>query len=90
MLKVGDKVRSFDFARDGRGKQLKGERACYVEGTIEGFKRIEGCDRYMIRVERKVWAGEEVENPYDGHVFPPLNGTPRLLGGVCEGVDKII
>ena len=90
MLKVGDRVRSFDFARDGRGKQLKGERACYVEGTIEGFKRIEGCDRYMIRVERKVWAGEEVESPYDGHVFPPLNGTPRLLGGVCEGVEKII
>ena len=80
MLRVGSKVRSFDFPHS---------RECYVEGTIEGYKKIEGCERYVIRVERKVWAGEEVEDPYDGHVFPPLNGTPKLFGGVCEGVEPI-
>ena len=65
MLRVGSKVRSFDFPHS---------RECYVEGTIEGYKKIEGC---------------EVEDPYDGHVFPPLNGTPKLFGGVCEGVEPI-
>ena len=89
MIQVGSKVRSFDFARDGRGRQLEGERACYVEGVVEGFKKLEGCERYVIRVERKVWAGEEVEDPYRGHVYPPVNGTPKLFGGVCDGVELV-
>ena len=54
MIQVGSKVRSFDFARDGRGCQLEGERACYVEGVVEGFKDLEGCERYVTRVDRKV------------------------------------
>ena len=80
MIKVGNRVRSYDFARD---------RECYVEGIVEGFERLEGCERYKIRVERKVWAGEEVENPYSGHVYPPLNGTPRTFGGECNGVELV-
>ena len=80
MIKVGNRVRSYDFARD---------RECYVEGIVEGFERLEGCERYKIRVARKVWAGEEVENPYDGHVYPPLNGTPKLFGGECNGVELV-
>lgn len=80
MIKVGNRVRSYDFARD---------RECYVEGIVEGFEQLEGCERYKIRVERKVWAGEEVESPYDGHVYPPLNGTPRLFGDVCSGVEFV-
>ena len=89
MIQVGSKVRSFDFARDGRGRQLEGERACYIEGVVEGFKHLEGCERYVIRVDRKVWAGEEVDNPYRGHVYPPVNGTPTSLGGVCNGVELV-
>jgi len=23
------------------------------------------------------------------HVYPPVNGTPKLFGGVCGGVEKI-
>ena len=80
MIKVGNRVRSYDFARD---------RECYVEGIVEGFERLEGCERYKIRVERKVWAGEEVEAPYEGHVYPPLNGTPRTFGDVCNGVELV-
>ena len=88
-ISVGDRVRSFDFARDGRGRQLLGERACYVEGIVEGFKDIEGCPRYEIRVERKVWAGEEVAEPRRCFVYPPVNGTPKSFGGVCDGVEVV-
>ena len=80
MIQVGSKVRSFDFSHS---------RECYVEGVVEGFKELEGCERYVIRVERKVWAGEEVEEPYRGRVYPPVNGTPKLLGGVCAGVELV-
>ena len=79
MIEVGNRVRSYDFQRN---------RECYVEGIVEGFERLEGCERYKIRVERKVWAGEEVENPYRGHVYPPLNGTPSLFGE-CNGVELV-
>ena len=89
MIQVGSKVRSFDFARDGRGRQLDGERACYIEGVVEGYKKLEGCERYVIRVERKVWAGEEVEEPYRGRVYPPVNGTPKMFGGVCDGGEVV-
>ncbi len=84
MIKVGDKVRSFDFPHS---RDVDGDRACYVEGVVEGFKEVEGCERYVVRVDRKVFAGKEEDilgrYPY---VFPPVNGTPRLLGGVCDGV----
>ena len=56
---------------------------------VEDFKDLEGCERYVIRVDRKVWAGEEVDNPYRGHVYPPVNGTPTSLGGVCDGVELV-
>ena len=84
MIKVGDKVRSFDFPHS---RDVDGDRACYVEGVVEGFKEVEGCERYVVRVDRKVFTGKEEDilgrYPY---VFPPVNGTPRLLGGVCDGV----
>lgn len=83
---VGDKVRSHDFPRE----QGLDRPPCFVEGTVVGIEKIEGCDRYKIQVERKVWAGEEVEDPYDGYVYPPVNGTPKLFGGVCDGVERIL
>jgi len=78
MIKVGDRVRSYDFQRDPE---------CYVEGIVEGFHEAPDCKRYKIRVVRKVWAGEEVEEPYAGCVYPPLNGTPRMFGDECNGVE---
>lgn len=88
-IKVGDKVRSFDFPFGDFGRSLEGEDACYVEGVVEGVGEvIEGCPRYNIRVTRRVWGGigEWVHGDY---VFPPVNGTPRMLGGVCDGVERI-
>ena len=90
MIQVGSKVRSFDFARDGRGRDLEGERACYVEGVVEGFKEVEGCERYIVRVDRKVFGGEEEDIlGRFPHVYPPINGTPKLFGGVCDGVELV-
>ena len=90
MIEVGSKVRSFDFARGESGRDLKGERACYVEGVVEGFKEVEGCERYVVRVDRKVFAGDEEDIlgrfPY---VYPPVNGTPRLMGGTTNAVELI-
>ena len=80
MIKVGNRVRSYDF---------ESSRECYIEGVVEGFKKLEGCERYVIRVGRKVWAGEEVEDPYRGLVYPPVNGTPKLFGGVCNSVELV-
>ena len=90
MIEVGSKVRSFDFARGDSGRDLAGERACYVEGVVEGFKEVEGCERYVIRVDRKVFGGEEEDIlGRFPHVYPPVNGTPTSLGGVCNGVELV-
>ena len=78
---IGDRVRSYDFPNN---------QECFVEGTVVAIEKMEGCDRYKVQIERKVWAGSEVENPYKGHVFPPVNGTPKLFGGVCDGVERIL
>lgn len=80
--RVGDRVRSFDFARPGTddGRDLEGERACYMEGVVEAIVREDGhgvrfpdCDRYRIRVDRIVFAGHEQtpESPMWAYRFPP-------------------
>jgi hypothetical protein len=104
MIKVGDKVRSFDFAntyRDGTqtGRDLEGERACYVEGTVfellkPGEKSgasdyvAEGCGRIGIVVERQVFAGNE-KDTRSSRVWAPENGVKDLHGGVTDGVEEI-
>jgi hypothetical protein len=80
----GQRVRSFDF--DGR--DLEGERACYVEGTVMGFDNIQGCDRYVIKVSKRVFGGEEV-TPEDDTFIPPVNGTPTWMGGVTNCVEAM-
>lgn len=79
-LYIGDRVRSYDW---------DGDQSCFVEGSIVGFSDLDGCKRYKIWVERKVWAGEEVPDPLRCHVYPPINGTLKLFGGVCNGVERI-
>jgi hypothetical protein len=77
---VGKKVRSYDFDHD---------RECYVEGVVVGFEEVEGCTRYEIRVTRRIWGGEKVDRPNLHHVYPPLNGTPKIFGGECNGVELV-
>ena len=80
----GTRVRSFDFDN----QDLTGERACFVEGTVVGFCEIGGCTRYDILVDRRVFGGEDSTRGSE-RVFPPVNGTPNLRGGVCNGVVAI-
>ena len=82
---IGDRVRSFDFHGN---KDLEGPRACYMEGQLTGLKRMEGCWRYRIEVTRCVGGGQE-QNNFPGVIYPPVNGTARMFGGVCDGVEKI-
>ena len=63
MIKVGNRVRSYDFAR---------ERKCYIIGILEGYVFHEGAFRYKIRVEKKYWAGKKVKNPLLCYVYPPV------------------
>jgi hypothetical protein len=36
-IKIGDRVRSFDFAVGDYGRDLRGWSAAYVEGEVIGF-----------------------------------------------------
>lgn len=79
-VKVGDRVRSYDFP---------GRKDCYLEGTVEEITApLESCRRYVIRVERSVFAGVETLSMVE-RIYPPVNGTRRSTGGVCSGVERI-
>jgi len=84
-ISVGDFVRSFDFPHT---KDLEGPRACFMEGRVVDFREMEGCRRYVIEVNRYVFGGEERE-VYPAKIFPPVNGTRKLFGGICDGVELL-
>ena len=84
-ISVGDFVRSFDFKHN---RDLEGDQACYMEGRVIDFEDHNGCSRYVIEVSRCVFRGKE-EEAWPGRIYPPVNGTPRFFGGVCDGVELI-
>ncbi len=84
-ISLGDFVRSFDFPRH---RDLDGPRSSYIEGRVVDFKDYEGCKRYVIEVSRQVVGGKEID-ARPRKVYPPVNGTRRLMGGVCDGVELI-
>jgi hypothetical protein len=76
----GERVRSYDFA---------GNLECYADGVVEAITEpMEGCPRYRLRIERRVWKGQET-NAHEGVVFPPVNGTPTLLGRLTNLVVRL-
>jgi len=92
-MKIGDKVRSFDFAEnfDGKifGRDLSGDRAAYVEGTVVNIQvhPVSGYDCYEILVTRDVFGGKESDRRVGRKVYPPVNGTPTSLGRECDSVE---
>jgi hypothetical protein len=97
-IQVGQKVRSFDFADGKWGRDLIGERACFIDGIVtditnmipgeDGFLMDVGCDRYVIEVELRVFGGKAVD-PEATTFYPPVNGTPTWGGKVTNCVEAI-
>lgn len=94
-VNVGDYVVSYHFP--DRPKELTGEHACYVIGEVAAILEPgdvgnphPSCNAYELHVSLEVWKGK-TERPSEGNevVYPPVNGTKRLLGGVCDGVHKL-
>ncbi len=91
-IKVGDRVRSFDFVIGEFGRDLTGERATYVEGIVEAIEPVEwcgaGCNHYAVRVEVDCLQGVRYEVVSESvlpcrvgsTVFPPTNenGVERI------------
>jgi hypothetical protein len=76
----GALVRSYDFA---------GIRDCYVEGEVmEVTPPIEGCPRYKIQVSRRVLEGRVLTLEGDDFVYPPVNGTPTMMGKLTNFVVR--
>jgi hypothetical protein len=103
-IQVGTTVRSFNLAtllNDGRvyGMDTRitpSNRVDFIEGKVIAIGEIvhEGCRRYTIQITRECYGAEGIDGSdvcYGvGHlVNPPLNGTPKSLGGVTFGVVAI-
>jgi hypothetical protein len=84
-INIGDRVRTFDFPDATRA--LEGDHACYYTGTVEDITEAYHGEAYKIRVDGRVLTGDHID--YDPYVYPPINGRPKLFGGVTDGVELI-
>lgn len=85
-IKVGDRVKSYDFP-DTTPERLE---LCYKIGTVEAIEPVDSCDRYKIKVEKTIFRGEEDKEIYIDYVYPPVNGTVHGWSGkIYNGVIKI-
>jgi len=101
-IRGGDIVRSHDFPDHTPNGQsttyvegivvsiLRRNHACpfrQEDGTwVEAI--FQDCDRYVIRVTGRRIRGN-VRLSFPKYVFPPVNGTEAMFGGVCGGVEKV-
>ncbi len=93
---IGERVHSFDF--DDR--DLTGDAACYVTGTVTGILKrgdladdgetsFPDCDRYVIVAESRTFGGKLTDLAVqDQQFFPPVNGTQSSMGGTMNGVVR--
>jgi hypothetical protein len=82
---VGDRVQSHDFP----DRLVYSDRPpCYVEGVVVNIIDSMDYKRYAIKVEKRVWNGEE--EPIECEiVHAPVNGTPTTFGKETFGVIKV-
>ena len=80
-ITAGDSVKSFDFPDHYRFNVADEVGDCFVQGIVEGVKMIEGCDRYVIKVYRRVFGGKECDE-FEDYVYPPVNGTDQMFSPV--------
>ena len=87
-IKVGDKVRSFDFDC----KELDTINSCFVEGiveSIEGHPMGGGGEYLKFKISRKVFGGKERTETLGEFNWVPQNGQETWLGKVTDNVVKI-
>lgn len=77
VVRLGSKVMSWDT--DSRYSGLRGK--------VIGFQQHEGCLRYRIQVTGSQIGSIERTEDENREVISPLNGTNRLFGGRCNGVE---
>lgn len=88
IVKVGDKVRSFDFHH----KDKNGINACYVEGIVEsiGGHPFGGGGKYAkFKITRKVFSGEEREETLGEYNWAPQNGQENWNGKLTNQMEVI-
>lgn len=97
-IKVGTKVRSFDFPDNVLSRDPKdSEHACFAEGVVVEITdpathpMFHDCARYAVRVERRVFggSGERDQGLVGETIYPPVNGTATWTGGVTNGVEAV-
>lgn len=77
---VGHRVRAFDFGSTD---------TCYAEGVVEEITvPVEGCPRYKLRVERRVFDGKE-QTSFEEYVYPPVNGAHTTTGRLTNLVARV-
>ena len=92
-IKVGDRVRAFDFPQYGRhmpADTVKNMRNCHADGIVESVGVVQDiCPRYKIRIEKRVFNSREISFDDEPYVFPPVNGMPDTFGGITNNVELI-
>jgi len=85
-INVNDTVRSHDFD----DHSTTGERACYIEGTVEKTftNVITGYKMHQIRVTKQVFGGEE-KTTFAEFAYAPVNGSKQMFGEPTYGVYKL-
>lgn len=84
-ITVGDVVKSFDF---------DSVHDCYVQGKVKGFTEMAGSTRYIIHMDKKVFAGineteKYLETTGNFIFYPPVNGLETWMGSLTCGVQKV-
>ena len=79
-IKIGDRVKSYDFPDSPQAE------GCYVIGTVVALPVMDGCTRYKIAVEKRVFNFFPSEGK--DFVYPPVNGT-QSWGCPTFGVEKL-
>jgi hypothetical protein len=90
-IKVGDKVRSYDFPQNFEFGDFERGEKCFVEGTVVDITHEPPFSHgaYVIEVHRCVWDGEE-KSEFNEVVYPPVNGLDQMFSDYpTHGVIKI-
>ena len=86
-IQIGSKVRSFDFDYH---RDITGEEAFYVEGEVVAIREWAGCERYVVLIEKQVFAGKEEDSHVGTLTHPPINGLLNIVtGGKTNGVELL-